>query len=53
MFFDDNIGYTSAHIADARDVRTGESMAFSTVKSAQLNRAEPVNAILDPKFFIR
>jgi hypothetical protein len=53
MFFDDNIGYTSAHIADARNARTGASLPFSTVQGAQLNRAEPVNAILDPKFFIR
>lgn len=53
MFFDDNIGHTSAHIADARDARTGESLPFSGVRAAQLNRAEPVNAILDPKYFIR
>jgi hypothetical protein len=53
MFFDDNIGYTSAHIVDVRDVRTGESVPFSKVKNAQLNRAEPVNAILDDMFFVR
>ena len=28
IFFDDNIGHTAAHIVDARDVRTGEPLAF-------------------------
>lgn len=53
MFFDDNVGHMSAHIVDARDVRTGESLQFSKVKHAQLNKAEPVHAILDPKYFVR
>jgi len=28
IFFDDNIGHTASHIVDARDVRTGEPLAF-------------------------
>ena len=28
IFFDDNIGYTNAHIVDVRNVHTGESIAF-------------------------
>lgn len=53
MFFDDNIGYSSAHIADVRNTRTGESVAFEDARNTYLMRAEPVNAILDPKYFVR
>eukprot|EP00892_Ulva_mutabilis_P009416 jgi/Ulvmu1/6847/UM031_0052.1 len=53
MFFDDNIGYTGAHIADVRNARTGESVPFDEAKNTYLMRAEPVNAILDPKYFVR
>lgn len=53
MFFDDNIGYSSAHIADVRNARTGESVAFEDAKNTYLMRAEPVNAVLDPKYFVR
>ena len=53
IFFDDNIGYNSAHIADARNAVTGESIPFEDAKNTYLIRAEPVNAILDPKFFVR
>ena len=53
MFFDDNIGHAGAHIVDARDVRTGMSLPFRLVQHAQLNRAEPVNSILDDKAFVR
>lgn len=53
IFFDDNIGYSQAHIVDARHARTGEALPFSQVNNAHLLRVEPVNAILDPKYFVR
>lgn len=53
MFFDDNIGFSKPHIVDARDVRSGDSITFSEARQAYLTRAEPVNAILDPKYFVR
>lgn len=53
MFFDDNVGLTSAHIADVRNVQTSDSIPFPVARGAQLNRSEPVHAILDPKYFVR
>ena len=53
IFFDDNIFHSNAHIVDARDVRTGESIPFSIAKNSHLIRVEPVNAILDPMYFVR
>lgn len=53
VFFDDNIGYGSAHIVDARDPQTGEALPFKGLQGKELVKVEPLNAILDPKYFIR
>jgi hypothetical protein len=53
MFFDDNIGFSKAHIVDARNAWTGESIPFEQCRASYLTRSEPVNAILDPKYFVR
>lgn len=53
IFFDDNVGYSQAHIVDARDSKTGKALPFSQVQGAHLLRVEPVNAILDAKYFVR
>ena len=37
IFFDDNIGHTAAHIVDARDVRSGEPLAFKVCLCAGLH----------------
>ena len=43
VFFDDNIGHTSAHIIDARDVVTGQPIPFKvslfSSDSHQIGRA--------------
>ncbi len=42
IFFDDNIGHTASHIVDARDVRTGEPLAFQAgAPGSQIKRGGP------------
>lgn len=53
IFFDDNIGYGSAHIVDVRNMLTGETIPFDEANGKYLVKAEPLNAILDDKYFIR
>ncbi|KAL3136782.1 hypothetical protein ABBQ38_005496 [Trebouxia sp. C0009 RCD-2024] len=53
IMFDDNIGYGSPHIVDARDAETGQSVSFKEVNGKHLLKAEPLNAILDPQYFVR
>jgi hypothetical protein len=53
VFFDDNIGYGTAHIVDARDARSGAALAFSDVAGSHVVRVEPLNAVLDPHYFVR
>lgn len=53
IMFDDNIGYGSPHIVDARDARTGQPVSFKEVNNRHLVKAEPLNAILDPQYFVR
>ncbi|KAK9820202.1 hypothetical protein WJX72_007430 [[Myrmecia] bisecta] len=53
IFFDDNIGYGSAHIVDVRDVSTGAPIAFQDVNGKHLMKCEPLNAILDVHYFVR
>lgn len=36
IFFDDNLGHTAAHIVDARDVRSGDPLAFKVCLCAGL-----------------
>ena len=53
IFFDDNIERTSAHIVDARDVVTGESLPFKHTQDVWLMRAEPYHAISQKEYFIK
>lgn len=53
IMFDDNIGYGSPHIVDARDAETGQPVSFREVNGKHLLKAEPLNAILDPQYFVR
>ena len=86
IFFDDNIGHTTAHIVDAREVHTGEPLPFKVHMPPQFSqgkglrngrqpslrghdvhkpaflqaivgkhmlKVEPLNAILDPHYFVR
>lgn len=38
IFFDDNIGHTSAHIVDVRDVLTGKTLQFQVLDASLLDR---------------
>ncbi|BDA47562.1 hypothetical protein COCOBI_10-4100 [Coccomyxa sp. Obi] len=53
IFFDDNIGHGAAHIVDVRDMLTGEGLAFQEVVGRHIMKVEPLNAILDPQYFVR
>ena len=53
VFFDDNVGHGAAHIVDARHARTGAPLPFSDVAGTHLIRVEPLNAVLDPHYFVR
>eukprot|EP01024_Parvocaulis_polyphysoides_P059435 TRINITY_DN6426_c1_g1_i1.p1 TRINITY_DN6426_c1_g1~~TRINITY_DN6426_c1_g1_i1.p1 ORF type:complete len:171 (+),score=19.89 TRINITY_DN6426_c1_g1_i1:241-753(+) len=58
IFFDDNIGHTSPHIVDARNVRPNfanddSTLSFRETKGLNLVKVEPLNAILDPQYFVR
>lgn len=46
-------GYDTAHIVDAREVQTGAPKEFHEVNNKSLLKVEPLNAILDNKYFIR
>jgi len=53
IFFDDNIERGRAHIVDARDAATGEPLPFCTTSGIHLIRAEPLEAIRDPEYFVK
>lgn len=54
MFFDDNILYHDAHIVHAVDMRFPEKHQFiSALLQTHLCRAEPLEAIRDPAYFIK
>ncbi|KAK9905768.1 hypothetical protein WJX75_005992 [Coccomyxa subellipsoidea] len=53
IFFDDNIGHGAAHIVDVRNAATGEGLAFQDVVGRHIVKVEPLNAILDPQYFVR
>ncbi len=46
-------GYNDGHIVDVRDVTTGATMPFKDVNHKNLIKVEPLNAILDNKYFVR
>lgn len=53
IFFDDNIEENDPSIVDARDVRTKEELPFETTKDTYLVQVHPVEAILDPNYFVK
>lgn len=53
IFFDDNVGYGAAHIVDVRNAVSGEPIPFDQSNGKNLVKVAPLNAILDPKYFIR
>ena len=53
VFFDDNVGHGGAHIIDARAAATGAPLSFPDVAGTHVVRVEPLNAVLDPHYFVR
>jgi len=53
IFFDDNVQWEKLHIIDARDVTTGDPIPFVDVIDHWVVKAEPLEAIRDPDYFIK
>jgi hypothetical protein len=53
LFLDDNIGYDEAHIVDVRSVDTGGPVPFRVAVGTSLIKVEPLNAVLDNRYFCR
>ncbi|KAK9809573.1 hypothetical protein WJX73_003405 [Symbiochloris irregularis] len=53
IFFDDNIEVSDAHIVDVRDVTSGDSIAFEDAIGRHLRKVDPLQAILDPLYYVR
>jgi len=53
IFLDDNIGYDTAHIVDIRDCTTGNPVSFNDAMGTNLIKVEPLNAVLDGRYFCR
>ena len=53
IFFDDNIERTYAHIVDVRDAATGDVVPFAEAWDQFMVRSEPIQAMLEPDYFIR
>eukprot|EP00050_Salpingoeca_kvevrii_P019246 m.84031 g.84031 ORF g.84031 m.84031 type:complete len:402 (-) comp8327_c0_seq2:984-2189(-) len=53
IFFDDNIERDYAHIVDARDLKTGESLPFEMALGLYLVRVLPIEAVFDHEYFIK
>lgn len=53
IFFDDNIDEDDPSIVDARDVRLKQELPFESTKDVYLVKVHPVEAILDPNYFVK